>query len=364
MSRASFYARAARLPGTLLAGGIVGVVSFFLYWLTCFRTITWWDSADYSTAAACLGITAPPGSLVAVVAGWLVCRLVPLGTEAFALNLLAALLAAGTTTIIVVATLSISGAENNEKSAYRPHIWAWLVGGSIVGGLTLSTSETLWLHATKFTPYIFTACLTAILLWQLIQWWQEADELGAGWRLVLIMFLLGLDFSIHRTNSLLAPGVLVWILLRRPRVLAQARSWGFGVAALAAGLAVHLLLIPMAARQPYMNFNHPSSLSAFWDYISLKQFGGGWLLGLLPRKAPFWSYQVVDYLRVFAANFVDICGSRRDARSASGGAGDGRSRFSLAEFQTVVSRIAQPVRAGKSGSHRLFQYTSGIFPTV
>jgi hypothetical protein len=178
----------------------------------------------------------------------------------------------------------------------------------IIGSLTLSFSATLWLHATKYTPYIFTACLTAVILLLMLRWWRRADKPSSWKILILVVFLLGLDFSIHRTNLLLAPGLVVFVLLRQPKILCKFRVWAAGFIALAAGLSFHLLLMPIAARHPYLNFNDPSSLSTFWDYISLKQYGGGWLLSLFPRKSPFWNYQVVDYLKVFAANFFSIHG--------------------------------------------------------
>ncbi|MCK4858869.1 MAG: hypothetical protein KAT58_12925, partial [candidate division Zixibacteria bacterium] len=70
----------------------------------------------------------------------------------------------------------------------------------------------------------------------------------------------------------------------------------------------HLLLIPLAAKGPFPNSGDPSSWSRFWDYITLKQYGGGWLVNLLPRKALFFKAQVMDYLNIFSANFFSLDG--------------------------------------------------------
>jgi hypothetical protein len=285
-----------------------GTAALIVYGLTCFRTVTWWDSLNYTTSAVCLGVPQPPGSLVAVLLGWIVTRFAPTGAESFALNLFAALLAAITVGLIASIGLHLNSNGGNPDSPSRS-IRYLPPAGAIVGALTVAFSDTLWLHATKFTPYIFTACLTAILLWLLIRWWQEADSPSAWRRLLFVLFLFGIDFSIHRTNLLLLPGALAWILLRQPRLLLNIRFWLLGCLALMAGLSFHFLLIPIAAAHPAMNFNDPSTLARFWDYVSLKQYGGGFLLGLYPRKTPFWQYQIVDYLKVFETNFCKTSGT-------------------------------------------------------
>jgi hypothetical protein len=94
-------------------------------------------------------------------------------------------------------------------------------------------------------------------------------------------------------------------LIFRPALFSKARNWLFAAIGLAAGLAFHLLIIPMAAADPYLNSGSPDNLERFWQYVSLKQYGGGFLFDLLPRKAPFWSVQVIDYLRAFSANFFN-----------------------------------------------------------
>jgi hypothetical protein len=70
---------------------------------------------------------------------------------------------------------------------------------------------------------------------------------------------------------------------------------------------VQLLVIPIAAltRSP-LSYNNPHDWRRFWEYISLKNLGGGFLLGLLPRKSPLWSVQVADFLHVLRDNFLHI----------------------------------------------------------
>src|SRR5688572_10324648 len=79
---ARFVRRA--VPPLLVAGA-----SAAAFWRTAYPTITWWDSSNYSLAAATLGVTSPPGSLLLTLLGWPVARLPSSLAPAYRLNLLA-----------------------------------------------------------------------------------------------------------------------------------------------------------------------------------------------------------------------------------------------------------------------------------
>jgi hypothetical protein len=57
-----------------------------------------------------------------------------------------------------------------------------------------------------------------------------------------------------------------------------------------------------------LNFGDPSSWSRFYEYLSLTQYGGGWLVKFFPRRSPFWAVQVMDVVRAFGVNFLWVTG--------------------------------------------------------
>ena len=289
------------------AGIASALAAMIVYYLTAFRTITWWENPEFSLAAATFGNPHPPGGLIPTILGWMATVLVAPAAKAFALNLLAGLAAAATIVLVYVLVIYLL------HHPHSPAIWPGayenpgaVAAGAALGTLTLAFARTIWQHGTYFSPYIFTALFTILIVTAMIRWWVRADEKGAGWWLFVILLLFGLDFSVHRTNSLLLPAAAVWVLLRRPRTFLSIRAWLSAISGLALGLAVHLLMIPIAASNPVLNAGDTSTFSNFWSYVSLQQYGGGWLFNFLPRKAPFWSVQVMDYLDGFAANFVPV----------------------------------------------------------
>lgn len=281
----------------LLALSAFLVVVF--YYLTCFRTFTWWDSSEYSLAALILGIPHPPGSLLTVLIGWLI-TLLPLGiSKFFALNLLASLMAAITAYIIGRLAIRLLDEDNNPSNS------TLIILAVSITALFFGLTHTMWYYAIRFTPYIATALLTGLILLAIFAWVRKIETQNSYIYFGLILLLFGLDFSIHRTNLLMLPCILVWLALFNPRGFVTLKYYIYGIAGLIIGLAVQLINIPLAGAQPFLNANNPDNISRFCDYINLKQYGGGWLINMFPRKAPFWGSQITDYLHDFGGNFAN-----------------------------------------------------------
>lgn len=288
---------------------LVVVLSFAVYILTAGSSIAWWESAEYITVAADLGVAHPPGSLLLTVLGWLAIKVPIIYSIAFKLNLLAGLLAAVTAGAISYLTIKLVAEVELSRDLVPSYGTVALSSlGVAVAALIFSFSYTTWTQATKFTPYILTALFTAMIVGSALRWWYrtQSDD-SPGWLFVL-MLLLGLDLAVHRTNVVLLPGLLIWVLLRRPKTFLAVGNWLAGVCGLLLGLLFNLTLIPMARQNPFLNATDPSTLGRFWDYMSLKTYGGSWLVSIFPRKGDFWSSQMQGYLSDFGANFAPISG--------------------------------------------------------
>ncbi len=307
---------------------VVGVAALAVYWRTAYPTITWWDSSSYSLAAYTLGVTGPPGSLLLTLLGWTVAHL-PLGIPvARVLNMFAGVLA--TVTVLLLFSVAsrfvalASDAHERKPSDEVPPAGvateaqknssarAVTSAGIALGALTFAFSSTLWEYAVQFTPYVLTTVFTGLIYLVLLRWWASAYEVGS-WRLLAVLaFLFGLDFSVHRTNALLIPCALVWIYLRRRDALREMSNYIAGAAGIASGLAVQLLLIPIARRSTSpMMWDAPTDFSSFWRFVSLDRLGGGFMLGLLPRKSNFLTQQWADLIRVTGDNFANMHGPFR-----------------------------------------------------
>jgi hypothetical protein len=285
-------------------------IAVVVFWRTAYPTISWWDSAQYSLAAGTLGIVGAPGSLLLTLLGWPIAHL-PIGSSpAHLLNCFAGVLAALVALLVYLIALGLRRITQPANGLNRG--WdAPVVIGAAIGALTFAFATTLWEYAVQFTPYVLSAVFTALILWTMLRWWESADYTDSWRWLALLGLLFGLDFSVHRTNALLLPAALAWVLVRRPRTLRSLRDVFAGGAGAVVGLAVQLLDIPIArgamTRSPLF-WNDPTDWQRFWDYVSIKQLGGGFLIQFFPRKSDFWSVQVADLLHVLGANFLHWSG--------------------------------------------------------
>ncbi len=277
-------------------------VTFILFANTAYRTVTWWNNGEIATASVTLGIPSSPGSLIAVLIGWVLTRIPYSTTPVFTLNIFACILAAILSSAVTLVTVFLLR-KNETGIATTFGSKVLLITGLIAGGLTFATSETVWLYAVQYTPYIITPLFTVMILFAMLKWWETAERPEAYRWLFLTGLLFGLDFSVHRTNYIILPALLVWVLLRNPKTVIKLKSWVRGLGGLFLGLVFHLLLIPLALRKPFINISNPDTFTRFWDYISVKQQGGGFLFGLFPRKAAFWDVQVMDFLRAIGKNY-------------------------------------------------------------
>jgi hypothetical protein len=283
---------------------VVLALAAIVFWWTAYPTITWWDSSSYSLAAATLGINSPPGSLLLTLLGWPVAHLAFGMSPSHALNLFAGLLGSIAAMLVCIIAARMRRTRRADADSTTETTWPTAIGAGL-GALAFAFSATPWSYATKFTPYILSAVFTGLILWTMMRWWDAADRPDAWRWLALLGALFGLDFSVHRTDALLIPAALVWILLRDRNALRSTRAILASALGLAAGLAVQMLIIPIAAltRSP-LNFSDPSDLSHFWDYVTIKQLGGSFLLQLFPRKSPLVSVQAADLVHVLGENFM------------------------------------------------------------
>ncbi len=284
---------------------VAGAAALTVYTMTAHRTIDWWFGSSYSLAAVTFGVHSPPGSLLLTLLGWAAAQPPVNLPAAFQLNLFAGVM--GAVTCCLVLLLGRNLLRHRTGAGFFTDAGSVIMSltGLAAGSLYFAFAETIWRYSVIFMPYILTALFTILILWALFIWWRrETGGRGAApaeESLCLLMFLFGLDLSVHRTNLLMLPGFLLWVLIYRPAVYRKGSSWLAGSVGLLAGLAFHLLLMPMAARDPALNIGDPSNWRRFYEYISLQQYGGGWLVNMWPRQGSF-GYQIGSYLQSLRDN--------------------------------------------------------------
>lgn len=254
------------------------VVCFTAYYVTLAPTITWEhegvDSGDLVTAAYTLGVAHPPGYplfiLLAKLFTWL-----PIGEVAYRVNLMSALLAAASASLIYATVLLLRPEVRDRPSA---------VIIAAASALLFAFSHTFWSQAIIAEVYSLNAFLAAVIVYLATLFRISGDD-----RVLLILSLtLGLSLGNHLSVLLFVPGVLFLVLRkRRPTVKASLAMAGFFLL----GLSIYLYLPLRAAQSPPINWGASHTWSGFWWTVSARiyrQYAFALPLVYLPGRIASW----------------------------------------------------------------------------
>jgi hypothetical protein len=236
-------------------------VALLLYTLTLAPTIWFWDTSEYVATAHILGIPHPPGNPLFVVVGraWsLLLGLVGLSVPV-RINLLAATTSAAATGFFFLVTHRILRAwfdqdpELDDRWRLRlPLVGAW------AGALLAMSAYTVWNQSNvNEKVYTLSVLIIAVVTWLALRWRDRKDEPGAGWYLVLALYLMVLGTTNHLMSALPAPAIGIMILIEKPRILLDSRMLTRGVLAVVLGLSFNFFLPLRSAQQPLINEGEP-----------------------------------------------------------------------------------------------------------
>jgi len=230
-----------------------------LYVLTLAPSPWFWDTPQYITVAHIMGLAHPPGNPLFVTIGraWDL-FLSPLGLPvAVRINLLAAVSSALGTGFFFLVTHRVLqrwiGAEHDDLWLRRmPLIGAWL------GALMAATAYTVW-NQSNVNEKVYTLSLLGIaaVAWLVMRWIDRKDEPGAGWLLVLAVYIMFLGSTNHLMALLVAPAFAATVLVVKPAVLKDPNLWARGVLAVVLAISFNFFLPIRADQQPIINQGEP-----------------------------------------------------------------------------------------------------------
>ncbi len=121
--------------------------------------------------------------------------------------------------------------------------WA-VLGAGAVGALAYTFTDTFWFSAIEGEVYALSSMFTALVVWLMLKWEEQAEEPHASRWIVLIAYLMGLSIGVHILNLLAIPTlVFIYYFRTTPSV-----TWrGVLYATLIAGailLVINGIIIP------------------------------------------------------------------------------------------------------------------------
>lgn len=209
-----------------ITAAAVFAVSLVTYLLTIEPTASFWDCGEFIASSYKLEVGHPPGNPVFQ----LFARFFTIFTDnmhaAMAVNALSAFCSALTIlflylTVVFFAKRIVHTGEDGRYSLPRALA---IYGSGAVGALIYCFSDTFWFSAVEAEVYAMSSLFTAMVVWAMTKWYDQADTPYANRWIVLISFLMGLSIGVHLLNLLAIPA-LVFLFYYRRREDASFSFW-------------------------------------------------------------------------------------------------------------------------------------------
>ena len=325
---------------------ILFALTLAVYISTQARTMSFWDSGEYATCISILGVPHPPGNPFYILLGR---ALTALFGGIFSHAIIAAFISGLTSAFAVMFTYLFTV---KLVSMLKVKAWEAIMAGT-VAALYTAFSFTFWMNAIEAEVYSGLVFFVNLIIWLTLVWVQKSEDYQHQNILLFIVYLFFLGFGVHQTALQIAPAVL--FIVAYPMLQKGMRNenfwlkvvgytaailggyfiaggigaklgiddfdkWGFTLVTLIIlafelkdvfgkrfwqlsallvliGVTSHIYLMVRAADRPFINEGHPSTLSAFKDYVLRKQYGN---TSFVVRRGNFFTDQLGHhFLRYF-----------------------------------------------------------------
>lgn len=248
---------------------IVSLFTFFVFFLTCARHLTWkHDGADGGDLALCaytLGCPHPTGYPLYCLSGWLFTHLFPFGEVAFRLNVYSAIFAALGSAFISLAVREASdflfpSVEESWRRKYIP----------ILSGLCVAFSFSYWSQALIVEVYSLNAFFTAVVLYYIVRIIKTDSKIERDRLFSITAFWTGLGLTNHLSMIyILFAGIITLIYLR---YIPSLRTFLKSLAFFLLPLLLYAYLPIRSNMMPLMDWGDPENWSNFLWVLSGQQF--------------------------------------------------------------------------------------------
>ena len=198
-----------RKINNLMGWGMFALATL-VFMLTIEPTASFWDAGERIAVSFKLQIGHPPGApLYQMMAR--IFSLLAMGDVsrvAFWINAMSAV-AGGLTVMFLFWTIGILARKLLSGNSVPGTSQALLIFGSgLIGGLTLTFSDSFWYTAVEAEVYVTSLFLTSFVFWAILRWDAAAHEKDAHRWLVLIAYIVGLSIGVHMLNLLAIPAIV------------------------------------------------------------------------------------------------------------------------------------------------------------
>ena len=188
----------------------VFAVAALVYLLTIEPSSSLWDCSEFVATSYKLEVGHPPGAPLFMLLARIATMLAPSpyyvphmvnGMNALA-SAFCILFLFWTITHIARRLYTRGNQTLTEAKAYA------VLGAGAIGALAYTFTDTFWFSAVEGEVYALSSMFTALVVWLMLRWEEEAES-SHSWRwIILIAYLMGLSIGVHILNLLTIPALV------------------------------------------------------------------------------------------------------------------------------------------------------------
>ena len=245
-------------------GWAVFALSAAVYLATMEPSSSLWDCSEFIATSYKLEVGHPPGAPLFMLLSRLATILAPsthyVPHAVNALNCLASAFCI----LFLFWTITHMGRRlytRGERQLTVPETWA-VLGAGIVGALAYTFTDTFWFSAVEGEVYALSSLFTALVVWLMLKWEEQADSPRSARWIVLIAYFMGLSIGVHILNLLTIPALVFIYYFRTAKQITLRGAACALLAACAILLFINNLIIPYTVY-----------IGAMFDVLFVNTFG-------------------------------------------------------------------------------------------
>ena len=200
-----------------IVGWVVFAVTALTYLLTIEPSSSLWDCGEFVATSYKLEVGHPPGAPLFMLLARIATLFAPStyyvphmvnGMNALA-SAFCILFLFWTITHIARRLFTREGKPLTKANAIA------VLGAGAVGALAYTFTDTFWFSAVEGEVYALSSMFTALVVWLMLRWEEEADEPHSARWIILIAYLMGLSIGVHILNLLTIPALVFIYYFRK-----------------------------------------------------------------------------------------------------------------------------------------------------
>ncbi|MFI3277756.1 MAG: DUF2723 domain-containing protein [Rikenellaceae bacterium] len=200
-----------------ITGWIVFAIATTVYLLTMEPSTSLWDCGEFIATSYKLEVGHPPGAPLFMIMARLATMLAP--STYYVPHMVNGMncVASGFTILFLFWTIThlmrrLTTRQGEELSDVNALL---SLGAGVIGALSYTFTDTFWFSAVEGEVYALSSMFTALVVWLMLRWEDEADEPRSSRWIILIAYLMGLSIGVHILNLLTIPALVFIYYFRK-----------------------------------------------------------------------------------------------------------------------------------------------------